>query len=128
MLVAVPANVLAETVAAMMGARFPQRRVDTEVQDIAPPCLVPFPPHRDTKLVAKLITAYLRLVGRHGNGAYAAFQRTQESRIVTRLMALGVSQEEAQAEVLRVHQAMASMSLHQQAERTAAWRMGGRSA
>lgn len=87
-----------------------------------------FPPHRDTKLIARLIAAYLRLVRRHGNGAYAAFQRTQESRIVTRLIALGVSREEAQAEIPRVHQAMASMSLRQQAVRTTADRMAGRSA
>ena len=87
-----------------------------------------FPPHRDTKLITKLITAYLHLVDRHGNGAYAAFRRTQESRIIKRLMALGISREEAQAEIPRVHQAMATLSLRQQAVRTATRRMGGRSA
>lgn len=87
-----------------------------------------FPPHRDMRFVAKLILAYLRLVRERGDRAYAAFRQTHERPIVARLMALGASADEAQAEILRVHQAMATMSLSRQAMRISARRAGGQPA
>ena len=89
--------------------------------------VIAFPPHRDQKLVAKLIDRYLGLVKRHGDKAYIVFRDWHESPIIARLMRYGMTLEEARAEIGRVHHAMAALSLRRKAERETA-QVGGRPA
>ena len=98
--------------------RRPERRnllaelVPTYVEPPAPPAsgnavLLPFPPSRDTRLIADLAQAFITLRDRHGRQCRVMLLDRRFRPIATKLRRMGVPAAEVEAELARLEGAVA---------------------
>lgn len=95
------------------------------VDGIPPPAItscfgrvIPFPPHRDLRMVGKLLDRWFGLLKRHRiEAAYRLFNHNFEDPIRHRLMKLGFTKREIDAEILRVEHAMETLHHYRQGQR-----------
>ncbi|XYD10146.1 DUF6074 family protein [Methylobacterium sp. NMS12] len=69
--------------------------------------LLPFPPSRDTKLIADLAQAFLALRDRHGRQCRVMLLDKRFRPIATKLRRMGVSAVDVEAELARLEKAVA---------------------
>jgi len=86
--------------------------VPAHVEQLAPPAagsavLLPFPPSRDTRLIADLAQAFITLRDRHGRQCRVMLLDKRFRPIAVKLRRMGVAAVNAEAELARLEKAVA---------------------